>query len=318
MVPFLILSLFTGNLASSRNPTWHWDVPTECPDHSELHRRILRRHNRVATTLEVSASIAHDRHGYLLTGAIALDGRPQPIDFHDGKSCDALVDKFVLWLGPLLPDQDPDPRPAHLGADRPFNGYVRAAGEVDLWTLRLAGASVISPSPNWGGAFGGGWIRPRMRVELTLPLHTASSEAAEVVTPTGTFGRLTTRWVRTGARVRVCGAIERARFDLLLCGELGLQLLFGLPRADANDFEATTPVLAWGTVRLAPAFVWWMHLRVGLRIEVAPGVNLHPKNYQVYDRIKGEEDRRTLAEIGWFDTSFGVGLDVRLGRRTGR
>lgn len=70
--------------------------------------------------------------------------------------------------------------------------------------------------------------------------------------------------------------------------------------------------------RLAPAFVWWMHPRVGLRMEIAPGVNLHPKNYQVYDRIKGKEDRRPLAEVGWFHTTFGVGLDVRLGRRAGR
>lgn len=313
LAPLLILSLFTGNLAASRDPTWQWDVPTECPDLSELHRRLQREHSgRSATTLEVSASIAHDRYGYLLSGEVAVDGRRQQLDLRDGKSCDELVATFVLYLGPLLPD--PDPKPTHTVASRRFNGYLRAAGEVDIWTLCPGSECKTSPFPTWGGVFAGGWFHPRMRVELIFPLHTAISEAAKG----GPFGALTTRWVRTGARIRVCGAIGRARFDLLLCGELGLQLLFGMPRADANDFEATTPVLAWGTVRLVPAFVWWIHLRVGLRLEIAPGVNLHPNDYQVYDQIKGEEERRPLAAIGWFHTAFGVGMDVRLGRRHSR
>lgn len=313
LAPFLILSLFTGNWESTQNLTWHWDVPTECPDHSELHKRIQRKHSgRSATTLEVSASIARDRYGYLLSAEVGLDGRPQQLELRH-VNCDELVETFVAYLTPLLPDPDPEPNPTHTVVARRFNGYIRAAGEVDIWTL-CPGSACETPFPTWGGVFGGGWIRPRMRVEMTLPLHTAVSTAAE----TGSFGELTTRWVRTGARFRVCGAIERAHFDLLLCGELGLQILFGLPRADALDFEATTPVLTWGTVRLAPAFVWWMHPRVGLRMEIAPGVNLHPKNYQVYDRIKGKEDRRPLAEVGWFHTTFGVGLDVRLGRRAGR
>lgn len=312
LAPPLILSFFAGNLAPPPNLAWQWDVPAECPDHSELHRRIQQKNNgRPATNLAVNASIARARYGYVLSAKVALDAHPQTIELHDGKSCDELVNTFVSFLAPLFPDPDPDPAVAVV--DRRFNGYLRAAGEVDLWTLCPGSGCERSPFPTWGGVFGGGWIHPRMRVELALPLHTASSTADR----SDKFGAVTTRWLRTGARIRVCGAITRTRFDLLLCGELGLQLLFGRPRADANDFEATSPVLAWGTVRLAPAFVWWMHRHVGLRLEVAPGVNLHPNDYQVYDQIKGGEDRRPLAEIGWFHTAFGLGLDVRLGSRTG-
>lgn len=314
LTPLLITSIITGE--SVRNPPWRWDFPAECPDHHELRRRIQREHGgRPATNLEVSASIAREPDGYHLSGEVTLNGRRQPVTLYGGNTCETLVELFADYLAPMLPD--PEPKATPPVAARRLNGYIRAAGEVDIWTLCPGSTCEISPLPTWGGAFGGGWIHPRVRVELTFPLHTATSRAAQLDTPTGTFGDMTTRWIRTGARFRVCRALERSRFELLLCGELGLQLLFGLPHSDSIDFKATTPVLAWGTVRLAPAFVWWMHPRAGLRLEIAPGVNLHPNHYQVYDRIKGENNRRPLAEIAWFHTVVGMGLDVRLGRRPG-
>jgi hypothetical protein len=122
------------------------------------------------------------------------------------------------------------------------------------------------------------------------------------------------RWFRTGVQLRICGALARARLEFLFCGEVGLQLLLGSPNAADLGFEPARPVLPWAAVRLALAAVWWIHPRLGLRLDLAPGLHLHPRHYRGFDTIEGDaQRRRPLVEVGIPHTVLALGLDVRLG-----
>lgn len=310
----LILAIVPGE--SAPTSSWAWEVPPECPDRVELARRLQQEQGgRPPSSLGIATRVVRLEGGYHLQGEVSLDGRPQSVSLGHGGDCDGLVEKFVLYLAPLLPDPDPPPEVA-----RPqFGGYLRGAAELDVGALLECRADKCGPGgiPILGGVLGGGWNRGRLRVELAAPLHVAHSLAPGYSVAEGDFGEVRTSWFRTGLQLRACGALERARFELLLCGEVGLQMLFGRPESSAQGFKPTTPFLPWASVRLVPAAVWWMHPRVGLRLDIAPGVYLHPPKYQVYDRIDASGDtRRPLVEVGWFHAVFGLGLDLRLGKRT--
>lgn len=314
----MLLALGLLSLASPpADIVTRWDAPRRCPARAAVEQRLRReQQGRDDAGFAVAATISRDAGGFRLRGEVTLDGRAQPIRLSHGKSCDALVDKLILYLVPLLPDPPaPPPVAAPPAPPRP-RGYLRGAFEGDLGGLRSCRDGACGElMPTAGGLLAGGWIRGRLRVELGVPLHTR----AAAVPATGPFGELAVRWLRTGLQLRICGARERARFELLLCGELGLQLLLGAPRSDDPGFEPATAVLPWASLRLGLAGVWWFHPRLGLRLDAAPGLNLRPREYRVFDRLEDDPQvHRPLAEVGLPHAVVALGLDVRLGPRPQR
>lgn len=289
----------------------HWSAPDACPPRARVEQRLrLEREGRPAVALAVAATIRREAGGYRLRGEVTLDGRAQPIHLTHRASCQALIDKLLLYLAPLLPDI-PAPPPSPTPSPPLPRGYLRGAVEGDVGTLQVCRAGECADLlPTFGGVLAGGWIRPSWRLELAVPLHTSASDAAA----TGGFGALAMRWFRTGLQLRVCGALERASVELLVCGEAGLQLLLGSPRAAGLGFDPARPVLPWAAVRLALAAVWWMHPRLGLRLDLAPGLNLRPRQYRAFDTIEGDaQRRRPLVEVGGPHAVLALGFDVRLG-----
>jgi hypothetical protein len=298
-----ILLVFAGE--PTRSVLSQWDAPSDCPQQTEVAHRLREAQlGRPDAALDIAAKITHDGGGYRLRGRVALEGRAQPLLLNHGANCKALVDKLLLFIEPLFPDaEQPNIRP------RRFGGFLRGAFEGDVGGLRTCRLGACSELfPHLGGLIAGGWSRRRLRVELGLPLHTRVSRALAV----GDFGGVVTRWFRAGVQLRVCGALERVRVDLLFCSELGLQVLLGSPRSTDPGFTPSTPVLLWGTVRAALAAVWWMHPRVGLRIDAAPGLSLRTKEYRAFDRITGTDETRPLAEIALPHAVFSLGLDFRV------
>lgn len=279
-----------------------WDAPPECPDAATVTRRVFGDDRGSPVELEVV--VTRDPGGYRLRGELRSAEERQHVALSHGGNCDALVDKLKLHMASLL-DEPRQP------AERPRSGYLRVAGGLDAGSLRMCrGGSCARVATLAGGTIAGGWRRGRLRVELGVPLLAGQTRAQK----TGDFGDLAIRWYGTGAQLRLCGALERRKVELLACGELGVQLLVGDPRAE-SDFRRAVPVLVWTSMRLILGAVWWMHPQVGLRLEAAPGVNLRPFRHRVYDVLEGQVARRPLVEAGLMHLAVGLGVDLRFGGR---
>lgn len=321
---FAMLSLFTALATRAEAPvsalSLEWDVPVECPTDNTVWRHLAREiPARSQARVDVMATISRDSTGYHLAGTIAFEGILQSIELNHGGSCDALVDKFVLYVAPLFPDAVSAvsllPAPVPPGAPRVSGGYLGAGAELDVGTLQICRDTACDELfPVAGGSLRAGWRRRHLRVELALPLGTRRSTTAE----TGDFGTVTTRWYRSGLELRLCGALARRSVELRLCGELGLQILIGAPRSEDPRFDPATPFLPWASARLGLAAVFWLHPRVGLRMDVAPGVHIHPRTYRVADRVSEDSEiRRPIAQVDFVHAVFGVGFEFRLPPRSG-
>lgn len=276
-----------------------WDAPPECPDAATVARRVLVGDH--ASQIDLQAVVTREPGGYRLRADLRSGEDRQQVTLSHAHGCDALVEKLVLYVAPLL-DEPRSP------AERPKSSFLRLTGVLDVGSLRtLTGRSPLVLLA--GGTIAGGWRRGRLRVELGVPLVTGRTRAQG----TDGFGELRIRWYGTGVQARGCGAFDRRNVELLACGELAIHLLVGDPRAVEGEFERNVTAVAWASGRLVLGAVWWMRPRVGLRLEAAPGVNLRPGERTVYDKIEGESARRGLVEIGLGQLAAGVGVDLRFG-----
>lgn len=279
-----------------------WEAPPECPSAADVLHRLAPE--ATSDALTIAATVESDANGYRLHGVVIAGARRQPFTLSHPHSCPALVDKLALYVEPLLVALPAVPEePPALATWT----YLRAAADLDATSLhRCTAAGCTRPAVAAGALLALGLARGRLRLEFGVPVLT------DVVPTDAADGAASTRWIVTGGQLRGCGVLTRRRVELSLCGELGGRVVIGRIHAADPRYTPRTPYLGWGLARLVLGAVWWVHPHVGLRAEVAPGVNLHPADHRIH-YTDPFAVRHPILAVGFLHFGAGLGLDVRFG-----